>query len=156
MRKSRFASRGLAVIVGIAAGAIALSGCSLIPGELRGESDVMSIVVGDCLNDASAPETVTTIPKVDCSEPHDSEVFATTVLPAGDFPGDQQVVDELFAFCEGDAFTSFVGIAYAESKYQVGGYFPTQDGWGDGDRELVCTIYDDAGQMTGSVKGAAE
>jgi hypothetical protein len=137
--------------------AVALAGCSLlesvVTGVPEGESDVFTIKIGDCLNDASAPDEVTTIPVVDCSEPHDSEVFARTDSTSPAFPGDAALSDELTTFCTGDAYTQFVGIPYLESTYETSGYFPTSGSWDDGDRELLCTIWDPAGPNSGTLAG---
>jgi hypothetical protein len=37
-------------------------------------------------------EGVSDVPTVDCSEPHDNEVFATYDIPDGDFPGEEAIV----------------------------------------------------------------
>jgi hypothetical protein len=98
-------------------------------------------------------DEVTSVPLVECSEPHDSEVFARSDSTSASFPGDAALSDELTTFCTGDAFTDFVGIPYFDSIYETSGYFPTEGSWGDGDRELLCTIWDPAGQVTGSLSG---
>lgn len=137
--------------------ATALVGCSLlesvVSGVPEGEADVFTLTIGDCLNDLSAPDEVTSVPTVDCSEPHDSEVFATTDSTATEFPGDTALFDELNAFCQGDAFTEFVGVAYADSIYGTSGYIPTAGSWENGDRELLCTIGTPNEQTTGSLAG---
>lgn len=135
--------------------AVSLAGCSLLPGVPEGEQDVFSIEIGDCLNDQSAQEEVTSVPIVDCSEPHDAEVFARTDSTSSSFPGADALFAELDAFCQGDAYTTFVGIPFAESVYYTSGYIPTDESWDNGDRELLCTIIDENGQVTGSLKGVA-
>lgn len=98
----------------LTAAAVALAGCSfaesIVTGVPEGETDVFTLGIGDCLNDLSAPDEVTTVPIVECSEPHDSEVFALTDTTTAEFPGDQALFDELDAFCQGEEFTNFVGI----------------------------------------------
>lgn len=149
--------RRLLGALALAVAATLLSGCSLlesaISGVPEGEADVFTIAIGDCLNDASVSDEVTSVPLVECSEPHDSEVFARTDSTSASFPGDTALSDELTAFCTGEVFTDFVGIPYLESVYETSGYFPTEGSWGDGDRELLCTIWDPAGQVTGSLAG---
>jgi hypothetical protein len=160
-----------ALTIGLAA--IALSGCSLLSnvldsgssggGTVEGEgdqTDIFSIEVGDCLNDAAADsDAVNSVPTVDCAEPHDSEVYDSVQLPDGDFPGDQAVTDQGFDACEAP-FGTFVGVAYADSTLDYSIYSPTEDGWANGDREVLCIVFDiDADgnpiQSTGSLAGAA-
>lgn len=146
--------------VALTVAAVALAGCSLLESVItgtdpvpEGEADVFTLTIGDCLNDLSAPDEVTSVPIVDCAEPHDTEVFARTDSTSSEFPGDAALSAELTTFCEGDAFTAFVGIPYADSIYATSGYFPTAGSWGNGDRELLCTIGDPSGQTTGSLAG---
>jgi hypothetical protein len=142
--------------VALAAAILMLSGCSLL-GDAPADDDVFSIVVGDCLDDADVPDEVTSLRTVDCAEPHDSEVFARTEASGSTFPGGDVLQDELGAFCRDDAFTEFVGIPFAESRYGTRGYFPTAESWANGDRELLCTIVDESGaQLTGSLAGVEE
>jgi hypothetical protein len=161
MNSRRALSRRLLSGAVIALAAAALAGCSVLESVLpgvpdalpEGEADVFTIAVGDCLNDASISDVVTSVPIVDCAEPHDSEVFARTDSTTPEFPGDAAISDELLAFCQGDVFTQFVGIPYADSVYETSGYFPTQDSWSSGDRELLCTIWDPAGPNSGTLAG---
>jgi hypothetical protein len=158
VNSTRTPARRISGAIALVLAATVLSGCSLLDsltggGIPEGESDVFTLKIGDCLNDLSAPDEVTTIPVVDCSEPHDSEVFALTDTTVAEFPGDQALFDELSTFCQGDVYTDFVGIPYADSMYGTSGYVPTVESWGNGDRELLCTIGDPNGQTTGSLAG---
>lgn len=154
-------------IVGVAA--ITLSGCSLIgnilsggEGVVEGEgvaTDAFDIKVGDYLNDATAENEVTVLPLVDCSEPHDSEVFWSALMDDGAFPGETAISDFTNAECV-DAFGQFVGLPYDESTLYYASYQPTVESWAGGDREILCTIHEvDAGELriktTGSLEGAA-
>jgi hypothetical protein len=143
-------------VVGLAG--VTLGGCTLVDSVLgtqpEGEADVFSIVVGDCLNDAEVEDEVTTVARVECSEPHDSEVFARTETTGDTFPGNPALETELADFCRGDVFTEFIGVPYADSAYDTSGYFPSTSSWGSGDRELLCTVWDPEGRVTGSLEGA--
>lgn len=139
---------------------VLLSGCGALSTLATtsipdGEVDAFSIVVGDCLNDATVSDEVTTLPFVDCSQPHDSEVFARTEVVGDTFPGNEQLETQLTEFCRGDAFTDFVGTAYRDSMYDTSGYFPSTQSWASGDRELLCTVWDPEGQVTGTLAGIA-
>lgn len=159
-------TRALAIVALSAAG-LALSGCSLLPSFTGGgtatrddsgevvegndDTDVFTLQVGDCLNDATAAETVETIPTVPCTEPHDSEIYASIIMTGDTFPGTDAVIAEADTACL-DAFEGFVGVSYADSLYYYSYYFPTEGSWEGGDREILCTIYDEAGQVTGSLQ----
>lgn len=166
-RVSRARRAGL-VALAIAATA-ALSGCSLIDSVLGGDStvrdgdgqvveqndnaDVFTIAVGDCLNDATAGEEVTEVPLVPCSEPHDSEVYASIIMTGDAFPGTDVVSSQADDGCFTE-FEAFVGIPYLDSIYDFSYYFPTEGSWAQGDREILCVIFDPAGQkLTGSLAG---
>lgn len=154
-------------IVTLSAAGLALSGCSLLPSLTGGETatrddsgevvegnestDVFTLQVGDCLNDATAEDTVETIPTVPCTEPHDSEIYASILMEGDIFPGTDAVIAEADAACL-DAYAAFTGIEYADSIYYYSYYFPTEGSWEGGDREILCTIYDEAGQVTGSLQ----
>lgn len=142
--------------------ALALAGCSLLNnlggGQVTGEgtdTDVFTIKVGDCLNDASAGDEVSSVPTVPCSEPHDSEAYHAFDLPDGAYPGDEAIQTAAGEGC-GPAFETFVGIPYDESTLDFAYYFPTTSSWEQqNDREILCIVYDPNGQVTGSLKGEA-
>ena len=157
-----------AAIVAVAALGFGLSGCSLI-GQLTGdgtvrdddgqvvesndEADVFTIQVGDCLNDSDAAEEVTAVPLVRCAEPHDSEVYASIIMTGDEFPGLAAVQAEAETGCI-EEFESFVGTPHLDSIYDFSYYFPTEASWNGGDREILCVIYDPAGQpITGTLAG---
>ena len=65
--------------------------------------------------------------------------------------------ETLVAFCRGDAFTAFIGIPFADSRYATRGYYPTTESWANGDRELLCTVVDEGGaRLTGSLADVEE
>ncbi len=157
--------RAIAVTI-VAAASIGLSGCSLLntltntterdeDGNVvsgNDDGDVFSIQVGDCLNDASVSGNVSEVPFTPCSEPHDSEAFATFQLSGDSFPGDDSVQQQADQLCY-DAFGDFTGVEWESSIYDYSYYIPTQDSWEQlGDREVLCTIYDPNGQTTGTLE----
>jgi hypothetical protein len=160
-------SRAFAVAA-VAGAAMLLTGCSLVgsltnqtprdasgtPTAANTNADVFSIKVGDCLNDASATGTVTTAPIVPCSQPHDSEAYKSITMKDGAFPGADAVTTQADAGCAA-AFPDFIGVAYDNSSLKISYYFPTKDSWANGDREILCTVYDDGVKTTGTLKGAA-
>ena len=128
--------------------------------EGTGESqDVFTIVAGDCINDAAADSEISSVPTVECTEPHDSEAYLAFEME-GDllFPGEDTVLEAADKGCL-DAFEGFVGVPYEESYVDYGYYYPSEATWLTGDREIVCLAYetDEDGndiQTTGSLKGS--
>lgn len=109
--------------------------------------------VGMCLNDANLTGRVTSIPLVDCDEPHDSEVYAIEALAEGPYPGDDEVFRLADEVCL-DAYEPYVGMAYDTSYYFFGYYWPDKSNWASGDRNVICVVYDENGQIEGSVRGS--
>lgn len=155
-------------ILTVGAAGLALAGCSLLgggttstddgtdAGTAEGDTtDVFTIKVGDCLNDGNIEGTVSEVKKIECSEPHDSEAYASVIMDDGDFPGDAAVEDQAVTDCTSE-FNAFVGMDYQESTLDFSYYYPTEDSWAQGDREILCLVVDPAGPATGSLQGAAK
>ncbi len=162
-------ARSLAAVAATALLALSLGGCAAInsiTGEVERDdsgqvvegndsADVFAIAVGDCLNDSSvAEEQVSSLPIVPCSEPHDSEVYSAFDLTTAELPTDEELAAAVEENC-GSAFEQFIGLAYEESLYYVSYFSPSAESWATGDREVLCTVYDQAGQTTGSLEGIA-
>lgn len=149
----------------VGAAVVALSGCSLLGNVTNNpidldpsdgtDTDVFTIKVGDCLNDGGSSGEVSSVPTIDCAEPHDSEAYASIMIPDGDYPGEDAVLTQADTECAAE-FASYVGIAYEESTLGFAYYYPTAQSWESGDREILCLVYDPAGQVTGSLEGAAK
>lgn len=140
-------------LIGLIALAVALAACSA--------GNVFSLDVGTCFDDVEefseeGSGEVADVPIVECSEPHDNQVFAKFDLPDGDFPGQAGVQASAEDGCI-ERFEDFVGLAYADSRYVASSLTPTDQTWGDGDREVVCFLYDiDLQKLEGTAEGTAE
>ena len=152
----------------IAAAGLLLSGCSLLgqvqditgggdPTNANTEDDVFSLVPGDCFNEETDAETVSTVDIVDCGTPHSWEAIASIQMTEDAYPGDDATQSEADTACN-DPFTAYVGLGYDDSIYDYSFYYPTQETWDDPvlqDREILCLgKADDDSQITGSIKGA--
>jgi hypothetical protein len=119
----------------------------------EGQADVFALRVGDCMNTVDE-ELVSEVPVVPCAEPHDDEVYFDFVLDDGEYPGDDAVLEASDAGCLAQ-FDAFVGLAYDSSTLDFYAYRPSEESWAGGDRTVSCVIWDPAGQVTGSLAGAA-
>jgi hypothetical protein len=158
---SRTRVRTLAAATGLA---LLLAGCSseVERDEATGQvtevvedADIFQLKVGDCYNNTDPnAELIESLPIVPCSEPHLAEVYHAFDVPDGDtFPG-QAVIDAETEKCIGEPFTAFIGLPYQESVFSVLPFTPTAQSWEIGDREILCTVTDPAGDTTGTLAGA--
>ena len=120
-----------------------------------GGGSVFTLQVGTCFDHSDEAE-VSSVPEVDCSEPHDNEVFAVFDYEASDtFPGSSAMNEAAQELCIAE-FEAYVGLSYQESALEVFPITPTQRGWESGDREIICALYNiDLSKLTGSMEGAA-
>lgn len=112
--------------------------------------ETFALPVGSCLDDV-ASGFITGDNVLDCAEPHTYEVFSSFLLDDGAFPGDDALQTQALDRC-GAVFGDFVGIPYADSALDYSYVSPTEDTWAQGDREILCLIFDPAAaQTTGSL-----
>jgi hypothetical protein len=123
-------------------------------------TSVFSLQVGDCFNDEGTGldqemVEVAAVPTVPCEDPHDNEVFLVDdITLSGAYPGDEEIYLEASDLCLA-AFAGYVGRDYESSQYDVFPLTPTRQGWNEGDREVVCALYNlDLSQMTGSARSS--
>ena len=120
-----------------------------------GQGNVFSLEVGTCFDDQdSGGGEVSDVPIVDCADPHDDEVYYLFDLPSGDFPGSSSIDEQAGAGCLA-AFEPYVAEPYNTSILDIGWLDPTPDSWDQGDREIVCILYDlSLAKLTGSMQGS--
>jgi hypothetical protein len=111
------------------------------------EVPVFTVAIGECYG---ADLTV-----LDCATPHDYEVYAQQpVAEAATYPGEDAVYQSADEACLA-AFPAFAGIGFDQTTLGYSFLGPTAETWDEGDRQISCFIYDPAGQVTGTLAGAA-
>ncbi|TDD69673.1 hypothetical protein E1262_12010 [Jiangella aurantiaca] len=115
--------------------------------------DVFDVGLGDCISNFNAEEQVSELTVIPCEEEHDQEVFAVFEVPDGDFPGSEAFQTQVESDCVSE-FETFVGMPYNESVLEIQWLEPTEESWAQGDRELVCTVLDPSGPVSGTLEGA--
>jgi hypothetical protein len=139
---------GLAAVVSCAAGADN-------PDELDELGDVSGdeLTVGHCLAEFPDAAVLASIEPLPCSERHSDEIYASGSLADGAYPGTSAVEVAARDLCLAE-FEAFVGIPYDDSVLDIGYLTPTESAWTDGDRKVLCTIFDPAEEVTGSLRSA--
>ena len=108
--------------------------------------------VGDCLNDLTNSTDVSSLPSVDCTQPHEGEVFAVFDLPPGPYPGAAGVDDLVSKGCNARLAEYSPG-APSDDAVGLFSVYPLEQNWERGDREVVCIAKATSGTTTGSIKG---
>lgn len=105
------------------------------------------LAVGDCFDNHGSiddPSEAARIDEVDCSLPHDAEVYVVDSIdqPAGaPYPDQLTMIDAVGQAC-GTTFETFVGTAYQASALDVLTFVPLEDTWDVlDDRTLICAVY---------------
>ncbi len=168
----RALTRALIALAAVAV-ALPLTGCSMVGNILsggaapqperdetsqeiveEGQADVFALRVGDCLNEVTE-ELVSEVPVVPCDQPHDEEIYFDFTIDGEEYPGDDVIQTEADTRCDAE-FDAFVGLAYETSTLDFYPYRPSEESWTQlDDRVVSCVIYDPAGQVTGTLAGAA-
>jgi hypothetical protein len=112
--------------------------------------NAFELETGQCLDEPSSEEVVD-VDIVSCAEPHDLEIYRVAELPDQAF--DVATLDAAsFDLCL-EGFDDFVGMPYVDSELDIYYLMPSEDSWADGDREVVCAVYDLSGErLTGSAE----
>lgn len=137
-------------------GAIALGGW-LLRDRLTGNAGELQ--VGDCFDDPAATQDIEDVQHHPCSEAHTAEVFYVADMPGGGGAALPTEAD-LVAFASGScvpAFAAYTGFSI-DSNFELdfSMFYPSDEGWADGDREATCYIVRvDGGPMQGSLRAAA-
>jgi len=140
----------LRTLAGLVALTLALGACS---------GNVFELAVGECFDDGDLVvgelEEVGEVPLVECSAPHDNEVYAVVTVDGEVYPGEQAIQAKADEVCL-DTFDPFVGLDYQSSVLDFGWLVPTADSWDMGDRVVACFVYRlDLAKVRGTLEGSS-
>jgi hypothetical protein len=127
-------------------------------GEINkgGDLSATELRVGDCfdLKDPAA-ETIGDVSALPCTEPHKYEVFFVGSMPTTqrDYPSEDELDSYVERYCN-PTFYLYVGRIYAESELDIFTLSPTNEGWGEGDRSVWCSVHLGDDRLSASVKGS--
>lgn len=119
-----------------------------------GRGNIFAAEVGDCF-DGEASAEVSDVQFLDCDDPHDHEVFDAFDASGDEYPG-RATIEQLAVDGCHDRFRAVVGYPVDLTDLDVSTYFPTEDSWQDGDREVLCILFRFDGEpLVGSRIGLA-
>lgn len=129
---------------------------ALLATACSSDTSVFDLGVGDCFNDQADPNVseVASVATVDCSEPHDNEIYYEYSMTDAVFPGNDAAMDSALNRCL-DQFEAFVGTDFANSELDLFPITPTSTSWAEGDRVVYCAVYAfDLSKLEGTVRGS--
>lgn len=135
----------------LAGAAMVLGGCSLLGGTTAD--------VGDCVDLDVDATVITELKGFACSTEHDAEIYFKGDVSADGAYDAEAVEQEAIDLCLA-SFEDFVGLEYFSSALDVYYLFPEEDGWGTGDRSVICAVYTpdaatgEVTRTTGSLEGS--
>jgi hypothetical protein len=102
-------------------------GASFVTAAVLGAFDdddvaLSDLEVGMCANLADLEGEVSSVPTVDCTEPHDAELTFIGQLNAdgvAEYPGVSEVRATVEQECAGESFTDYVGANYDDSEFDI-------------------------------------
>ncbi|WP_050760907.1 septum formation family protein [Aeromicrobium marinum] len=112
--------------------------------------DIAEIAPDDCLAE-TPPDSADALEVVPCDEPHREQAYGTFDLPAGTYPGEDQVIDAAESGCL-ELFEPWVGESYDDSVLDFSFFYPVEQNWPE-DREVLC-IAISFDEVTESLKGS--
>jgi hypothetical protein len=142
----------------IALGAVlllgAIGGTVVLTANGNKKETVADVEVGECFNgDANDVSTV------DCTEPHEFELFHVAAAPApdGPFPGDDTALTDGGAACT-LALTTYYGAPIetaVANGLDIKPIAPTEAQWDDGSTDTYCLAFNPDGEaLDQSIEGA--
>ena len=131
--------------IGVVGFAGLMVGAALTDGFESDDVSVHRLDVGDCVDLAgiSGPsDVVDRLPRRDCDEPHDAEVYLIddVAIERDEYPGDAVLTAEIEERCTGQAFEEYTGGTFADSSFDYFFLYPTEESWDAGDRGFTCMV----------------
>lgn len=123
---------------------------------LSPEINIMVAMEGECLlaPAVSSNNLVTGLAQTTaCGQLHDLEVYGVIPIAGNSYPGLQAVATFADEQCI-THFESYVGIPQNQSSLGYDTYFPSEEGWANGERNVVCVLLSQTGErLRGSMQG---
>ena len=114
--------------------------------------------VGDCFDIRPVDKQPPIHLVLDCSLPHQRQVFSAFDYTGGkDYPGQEVLEGQAKLQCP-KSWEAFVGAPYETSRFEMDFDLPDEAGWGNGIRHVIgCLLVDPKGDLiTGSAQGVAQ
>jgi hypothetical protein len=97
--------------------------------------------VGNCITDATSMQgDVRTFDAVECTQPHDGEVFTIIALGDGAYRGEPAVIAKGQRGCRARLRRQATPKAFRNKRLGFKFVYPTKRSWAQGDHEITCLV----------------
>ena len=122
--------------------------------QTGGTVKIDKLKVGDCY-DAPGTGEISEVTGRPCGQTHEFELIAIVQdTQQAAYPDDATFHNFIVSSCV-PIFEDWIGIAIDQSALDVASVVPSSDAWRDGDRTVICSVYDPANnKLTSSLKGS--
>jgi len=123
-----------------------------LPADAATTTPLAQAAVGTCFNhQATVDSNSAFVDPIDCTQPHDSEVFYSANVTDATYPDAAGWQQDVLNDCH-PAFKTYTGITYGQNPWQIYYIYPsTQQQWDGGNHLLLCYTTDPLGRSS-SVK----
>jgi len=126
-----------------------------LPSDAASTTPLADAAVGTCFNrQATVDSQGKYIDPIDCTQPHDSEVFYSAAVTDATYPDDAGWQQDVLNDCH-PAFKTYTGVTYGGNSWQIYSIHPQEDLWNTGNHTLLCYTTDPLGGRVTSVKVAS-
>jgi hypothetical protein len=114
---------------------------------------------GDCIDAPVVEQEIEQVQHHPCDQAHTAEVFAAFEYAASreaPYPNEATMDDVVMPRCYSE-FGTYTGTSFeVREELDMTYLFPTQDGWTQGDRSIICVLLRvDGAAMTSSMRGSS-
>jgi hypothetical protein len=111
----------------------------------QSEISTQDLRPGDCVRLTQANSSLSTLPAMPCSDPHNAEVMMIIQAAPSPYPGEQTLVTRADAECKAQVTALLDAIP---SSLSVAVYVAAQGTWDQGNRSEVCLLLHPGGDIT--------
>lgn len=117
-------------------------------GEKTGQIATYRLEAGQCIRSLRDSPELSSVPVVDCAQPHEAEVYHVFMFPAGPYPG-ENTVDEIAGQQCRTALQPYLTAENPDLPFSY--LYPQKDSWERADRGVTCIVVHRTGTVTGSI-----
>ncbi len=128
------------------------------PANTDGTTSIFSFADGDCVaaEVGSAGEPVSSLQRIDCSVPHQYEIFHISQFQPLTAEYNRDAINDFASRECAAAFEQTVGIAFEDSRFTFILLNPTEESWAEQDRSTLCLGFDPEGLLDIPLTGAQQ